>query len=624
MSAIKPGGRLRLSGTFGAGQLVAAVAAFVIAGCILAANQFVSLRQALGDDVEIQAAIIADNISASLMFKDREAATEMLHSFRAATYLRSVSVYDRTGKLFAGYTKDGQVPARPPAAGTGGRLDALCVSRPVHYQNTDLGVVVLVASAVGVRNGMLRFAALFGMASLGALLVAMFVMKKTKTRVAEAERELDYLAYTDPVTALANRRATYETLEAAMRVHGREERRIALVMIDLDNFKAVNDTAGHSAGDQLLRQVADVLRAAARASDVVGRIGGDEFVVIAAPVRDRDEARAIATRITDALRRPFQLDNMELFATASVGISVFPDDAQSVTDLVSNADMALYEAKLSGKNRLAVFRPEMTLLTQRRVRIERELRKAMERGELEVFYQPQFDCASGRIVGAEALLRWTHAEHGPIAPGEFIPVAEESGLIAELGRWVLRRACSDAVAWRAQAGVALGIAVNVSARQLREEGFVLDVEKTLTETGLPANRLELELTESVLMENMDAALHFMHAIRALGVRLSIDDFGTGYSSLAYLQKFPISQLKIDRAFIQLLPDAGYTIASAVISLARGFNLSVVAEGVEEPAQLAWLRQAGCDYVQGYLLGRPMRVDALRALLNPEAAEALIS
>jgi diguanylate cyclase (GGDEF)-like protein len=611
----------RLSKTFETGQLIAAIAAFVIVGCVMLAYEFVSLRQALVKDVEIEAAIVADNISASVMFEDHDASMETLRAFRPDPSLLSVTGYDRAGFLYAQYlTRNAAPPPEPSAAAFQWLSSTITVHQEIRYRGHQLGVVEFVASTADVRTGILRFAGLLGIASLGAMLVAALVMRRARARMDKAERELDYLAHTDPVTDLANRRATYETLERAMEVHARADRRLALLLIDLDNFKGVNDTAGHGAGDRLLRQVGATLVSVVRKHDVVGRIGGDEFAVIAAPVRDNAEALAIAERITEALRRPFHVDGIDMLATASVGISMFPDDATALTELVSNADIALYQAKVSGKNRLAEFRPEMTLRTQRRVRLERDLRKAMERGELDVYYQPQFRCDSERMVGVEALLRWPHPENGFIAPSEFIPVAEECGLIGELGRWVLLRACSDAASWLRTTGVALNVAVNVSARQLRDGDFIDAVRHALHDTGLAATQLELELTESLLMEDMDSAMEFMHAVRHLGVRLAIDDFGTGYSSLSYLQSFPINQLKIDRSFIQLLPDAGTTIAGAIISLAHGFNLCVVAEGVENRAQLDWLQRAGCDLVQGYLLARPIRAQDISAMLTRKRAQ----
>jgi diguanylate cyclase (GGDEF)-like protein len=427
-----------------------------------------------------------------------------------------------------------------------------------------------------------------------------------------AERDLEYLAYTDPVTGLPNRRCTYEALESEIAKRRADGRRLGLLLLDLDNFKVVNDTAGHAAGDRLLRQVASVLRATVRPSDHVGRIGGDEFAVIASPLEHVADLERIAQCIIEGLRHPLQVEGLEVTATASIGASAYPEDALTMSELLSNSDAALYRAKANGRDNVAVFEPAMIQAAQRRAGLERDLRRHLEAGLLELAYQPQYACASSALVGVEALLRWPHPELGYVSPAEFIPVAEESGLIVELGKWVLGRACEDAAALHRQTGVMLSMAVNVSARQLRDPGFVRMVEATLARTGVRPDRLELELTESVLMEDLDAAVAFMQRVRALGVRLSIDDFGTGYSSLAYLQTFPINHLKIDRSFVRLLPQAGTTIASAVIGLAHGFNLTVVAEGVEQPEQLEWLRQAGCDFVQGYLLARPMPFAALRA------------
>jgi EAL domain-containing protein (putative c-di-GMP-specific phosphodiesterase class I) len=338
-------------------------------------------------------------------------------------------------------------------------------------------------------------------------------------------------------------------------------------------------------------------------------------------VPGRATALAIGDKVTQALRHPFAVAGGEFFATASIGVCLYPDDATTMSELVSSADTALYYAKSAGRNRLSEFVPAMTAATQRRAALERELRRAIGAGQLAVHYQPQFNCTSGALVGVEALLRWRHPEHGAISPAEFIPIAEESGLIVELGAWVLQRACTDVAGWQRAGAPALTLAVNMSARQLREPGFIEDVTRALAGSGLAPGRLELELTESLLMEDVPGAVAFMQAVRALGVRLAIDDFGTGYSSLAYLQTFPINQLKVDRSFVQLLPQRGGTIIHAVLALARGFGLTVVAEGVEEPQQLEWLRQAGCDVVQGYLLGMPMAPEAFAARFIDTVAAA---
>jgi len=603
--------------TVSTGQVTAAVTSLVIAGVVLLVYQFVSLRATLGNEARVHAGIIADNVTASLMFHDRDAAAETLRSLRYATNLVAATVQDAQGRRFVSYAH--------PVDASAGRIDDLVsrlagtvrVEAPVAYRGHRIGTVELTMSTAAVGAGLLRYMVFLALTIAGTLAAVVPILRRTRSRVKRAQRELDYLAYTDPVTGLANRRATYLRLEQEL---ARPDNRLAVLLIDLDNFKVVNDTAGHSAGDELLRNVAAAVSRVVGSAGMVGRIGGDEFAVILAPLAGRETARAMADAIALALRAPFQFEHGQVFATASIGTCVYPDDAASSTELISSADTALYHAKNGGRNQVVDFRPDMTLVTQRRARLERELRKAMEAEALCVYYQPQFDCGGRRIVGVEALVRWPHPEDGFISPAEFIPIAEESGLIVDLGLWVLRRACRDVAGWLdAGAGADdLSLAVNVSARQIREPRFIDDVMQALADSRLPPRHLELELTESLLMQNVDSAIAFMHQVRAAGVRLSIDDFGTGYSSLSYLQAFPINQLKIDRSFVQLLPERGETIAHAIISLARGFGLTVLAEGVEADAQLEWLRNAGCDFVQGFLLGKPMPAADLLLRLAQQA------
>jgi diguanylate cyclase (GGDEF)-like protein len=606
-----------LSRLLGSGQLTAVIAALGVAGCILLAYQFVSLRQSLTADVTVHASIMAENVAASLMFEDREAASDMLRSFRPAPFLREAAVYDAGGRPFASYGRDADADALPEPSWIG----PIVVTRPVVYRGKALGQVRLVAATRGILDSLWRYGLLLGLAFLGALVASRVVSRKMRLRMASAERELAWLAYTDPVTGLPNRRASHEALDRMLAEAALRQEKVGLLLIDLDNFKIVNDTAGHAAGDQLLRKVAGLLRAQLRDEDMVARIGGDEFTVIAGPIATSGELDALAARIIDALQQPFQLDGIEFVATASIGAAIYPDDAGNAEELASNADTALYEAKDAGRNRLGRFRREMIVAAQRRAMLERELRHALEQDGLDVYYQPQFDCATGRLLGAEALARWNHPEHGFISPGEFIPIAEDSGLIGELGRRVLERACIDAVALGRETGVPLTMAVNVSARQLRDSEFAGVVQGILERSGMTATMLELELTESVLMDDVGRAVEFMHAVRRLGVRMSIDDFGTGYSSLAYLQTFPTDKLKLDRSFVAPLPAGGATLAGAVIALAHSFNMSVVAEGVETAEQLDWLRTAGCDVAQGFLLGRPMPAAALRAFMASSANAA---
>ncbi|USX29508.1 EAL domain-containing protein [Oxalobacteraceae bacterium OTU3CINTB1] len=594
-----------ISSALGAGQVIAAAAALVIAGAVLIAYQLLDMRHALTEGARVQAAIVADSVTAPLMFGDREAAADALRAFRFAPGLRAVGVYDAQGNLFAEFSyPDSRLPARLPAADAppAGVVNA---TDTVRHRGVTLGHTVTHTSTGKLRAAMLRYLALLTVASLLAMLGVAALSRKTRARVAAAERKLDYMAHTDHVTGLPNRHATYARLASDIDSARASGQQLALLLVDLDNFKLVNDSAGHAAGDELLQHVAAALSGAVRGSDLVGRIGGDEFAIIAGPVPDRAAALALAAGVTQALQAPFQLKQGEFFATASVGFCLYPEDAPTMDELMSSADTALYHAKHGGRNRLAEFVPAMTAATQRRAALERELRHAIEQDRLSVHYQPQFACAGGALVGVEALLRWHHPEFGQVSPAEFIPIAEDSGLIVQLGRWVLDRACAQVAAWERAGAPALMIAVNMSARQLREPCFIDDVRRALATSGLAPERLELELTESVLMEDVDGATAFMRAVRALGVRLAIDDFGTGYSSLAYLQCFPLNQLKIDRSFVQVLPKRGETIVHAILALARGFGLAVVAEGVEEQPQLDWLREAGCDIVQGFLLGKPM-------------------
>jgi diguanylate cyclase (GGDEF)-like protein len=630
---MQPRRPMALSRMLGLGQFLAVGAALGVLCFTLLAYQFVSLRATLTDDVTVQAAIISESVAASLMFHDQDAAADMLHSFRPSPFLASATVLDRQGLPFASYRNAALKNLPAPLRGLDrfAPFAPVSVTHPVSYRGIALGHVVLRAHTQGIQAAMLRYGALLALASLGAMLATSLVTRRTKARMRRAEQELHYLAYTDPVTGLPNRRCTYEALEAEVAARGRDGGRFGLLLLDLDNFKIVNDTAGHAAGDRLLRQVASVLRATVRPSDHIGRIGGDEFAVIVSPLEELGDLERIAQRIIAGLRQPLQIEGQAVTATASIGVSTFPHDAPTMSELLSNADVALYRAKAKGRDNVAVFEPGMIQATQRRASLERDLRLHLEAGMLELAYQPQFACAGGALVGAEALLRWQHPQHGAISPVEFIPIAEECGLIVDLGKWVLERACLDAVALYRETGVSLSMAVNVSARQLRDRGFIEVVEATLARTGMRPELLDLELTESMLMEDIGVATDFMHKVRALGVRLSIDDFGTGYSSLAYLQTFPINHLKIDRSFVRQLPQSGTTIAGAVIGLAHGFNLTVVAEGVEEPAQLEWLRQAGCDYVQGYLLARPLPLAALRekvmsmpAAVSPYAGTSTIN
>jgi diguanylate cyclase (GGDEF)-like protein len=432
----------------------------------------------------------------------------------------------------------------------------------------------------------------------------------------KSEQRIRFLAQHDVLTELPNRSLCVERLRQAIQQAPRHQQRVAVMFIDLDRFKDINDSLGHHIGDALLRSVSRRLTDAVRAGDTVSRLGGDEFVVVLSSVQDADEAAHIVNqRLIPLIRQPHPVDGAELHISCSVGIAMWPEDGGDVDTLMRNADAAMYQAKAAGKDGARFFNAEMTERAQARLALEAQLRRAVEAGDqFELRWQPRVDAATGRLVGAEGLIRWHHPERGLVSPGEFIPVAEETGMIVPIGNWVIGEACRQIAAWRAEGFSGHGFSINLSARQLRDRGLADEVRAAVSRHGIAPGELELELTESMVMEQAELALSQMHALRALGVGLSIDDFGTGYSSLAYLNRFPIDKLKIDRSFVHdMLGDTtDLAIIKAIIRLGHSLGLRIVAEGVERPDEAAMLREAGCDELQGYLFSVPLRAPDLLA------------
>jgi len=437
---------------------------------------------------------------------------------------------------------------------------------------------------------------------------------------AEAEARIRRLAFFDGLTGLPNRELFSLRLEQAIALARRQGHPLAALFLDLDNFKRINDTLGHGVGDQLLQAIGQRLQHCVRAGDVIGRppaaaeresqlarFGGDEFVVALTAMRRSEDAALVAQRILDSVGRPVHVGEHEMLVTASIGIAVFPDDGEDPETLYRNADLAMYAAKRVGKNAFQFFSRAMNETAQKHLTVERLLRRALAEGELSLWYQPQLHVLSGEVTGMEALLRWTSPELGHIPPLEFIPIAEETGLIIPIGEWVLRTACAQAKRWHDAGWVPLRMAVNVSVHQFVHPGFPDLVKRVLQDTGLDPAALELEITESVLMKDEAHAVDTLSALKALGVSLALDDFGTGYSSLGRLKTFPIDRLKIDRSFIQAISDDGdeKAIASAVIAMAENMRLRVTAEGVETNGQLEYLRHNHCEEIQGFFISRPL-------------------
>jgi diguanylate cyclase (GGDEF)-like protein len=447
----------------------------------------------------------------------------------------------------------------------------------------------------------------------------------------KSEKRILQLAFYDSLTGLPNQTSYRDRLQQVI-AHARRYNRIAAVLfLDLDNFKRINDTLGHRAGDHLLKLVSERLNGTIRSSDslsrnrsdklqtTVARQGGDEFTLILTEIRNPEDAAKVAHRLVSKLSEPYKLEGYEVFITVSIGIAIFPVDGEDIDSILMNADAAMYHAKKQGKNNFQFYRLTMNERAMERLNLENDLRKALERDELLLHYQPKVGIESGKIVGMEALIRWQHPEMGMISPAEFIPLAEETGLIVPIGEWVLQAACAQINAWKAQGLAPIPVSVNISSQQFQHQELLITIGRLLESSGIPPERLMLEITESVIMQNTDSTFDILNTLTAMGLRLLIDDFGTGYSSLSYLKRLPVYAIKIDRSFISDIatnPDDA-AIIKAIIAMAQNLKLKVVAEGVETEEQLAFLRDEQCDVMQGYLFSRPLPAEEASKLLAQE-------
>ncbi len=429
-------------------------------------------------------------------------------------------------------------------------------------------------------------------------------------KVAERVEAFEKLAHYDSVTNLPNRFLFKDRLKHALTQAQNKHKKIALVLLDLDRFRNINDSEGHAAGDQILRQIAGRLSKIIRSCDTFARLGGDEFVVLIEEFEDKKFIKKLVKQIQSTFNDPFYIGNKKIYLTISLGISFYPSDTNNSDDLLKHADSAMYEAKSTGKNTYCFYSPEQTMAAHSRFSLETELRLALKNDEFAVFYQPQFNLKTKSLSGAEALVRWQHPQKGWISPAEFIWLTEEIGLILEIGNVVLRKACIQTLIWIKSGHFKGRISVNLSAIQFKQPDIVRTVQNILDETGLPANRLEIEITESALIGSMEMVAETLDAFKKIGVALAIDDFGTGYSSLAYLKRFHVDRLKIDQSFVHELPHHNNDVAivRAIINMGQALGLSVIAEGVEKKEQADFLSQESCDDVQGYFYGRPVNAE----------------
>lgn len=667
-------------------NLVTSGTVILLSTLFLLGIQIYFFTSALVRQTQAQATMASENMGAAMVFGDKNAARDILAALRVVSDVQSAVVYDKQNRPFASYLREAGVApaAAQPGGGEATSLSYrhVTVALPLMIKRDRFGSVVVQSSLKSVYRQLALYLALTIPVMLAMLAIAHLVLSRMQrfitdpilalsqvsaqisrlgdysiraqvssladigmlsttfntmldriqkreteleTEIAERKRievKLDRLAHFDNVTQLHNRHFFNERLEAVVSRAQQFKEKTVLMFIDLDNFKTVNDTLGHDSGDELLRLVARRLTETLRFGDVISRIGGDEFAIILENVKDISTASMVAELCLAKIAQPFAMSGHEIHIGASIGISVYPDDAGNMHELLKYADTAMYYAKNNGKNAYRLFTHSMQEDACKRFTIDNNLRRALERGEFVLHYQPQIDLRTGAICGAEALIRWVHPDLGLISPADFIPVAEDTGMIVQIGEWVLREACRTLRQWH-DAGHSIRMSINLSGRQLKEEGLVAAVLAIVEETGIDARWLELELTESMLMDASASVLQQLHKLRRAGIQLAIDDFGTGYSSMSYLKTFPVGCLKIDRSFVKDLPQNAQdaAITKAIIAMAKSLRMEIVAEGIETLEQGEFLRANGCDKAQGFYYSKPQPAAQMWELLTRTTCEA---
>ena len=669
-----------LSSKLKAANLVTSGTVILLSTILLLGIQIYLFTSSLVSQTETQAKMVSENISAAIVFGDKKAAADILATLHAVSELKFAAVYDNNNNEFATFSRNSDYFPGPVSSYGLQNFHSLSLGKlffyyPIVVNEKLVGAVVLHTEMTGFYKQLVLYLFVIVPVMIGVLAIANLMLSRLQrsimapivtlsevsrnisehgdysvraeitssqdimaladafngmldriqkretdleTEIVERKRiqvKLDRLAHYDNVTGLNNRHFFNDRLDSVISRSEKFMEKTVLMFIDLDNFKTVNDTLGHDVGDKLLKLVAERLSNTVRFGDVVCRIGGDEFAIILENVSELSVASMIAEKCLASLFQPIEISGNELHIGASIGVSVYPDDAQDKYTLLKYADTAMYYAKNGGKNAYRLFEQSMQEDAQKRFTMENNLRRAMERAEFVLHYQPQIDVTSGQITGVEALIRWIHPELGIITPAEFIPIAEDTGLIVEIGEWVIREACQEMKRWNEE-GHKLRVAVNLSGRQLKEHNFVETVLAIVEETGIDPEYLELELTESMLMEASASIIEKLFDLKAAGIKLAIDDFGTGYSSMSYLKAFPVNCLKIDRSFISDLPqnNEDAAITKAIIAMAKSLRMEVVAEGIETAEQGNFLREHGCDTYQGYFYSKPISPEDIRKML----------
>lgn len=586
-----------------------------LAFAVLLATHYWLLREEFNAGIAAKVHITATRLIQKISAGDKDGARQILQSLSDAPVITGASVYDVDGRLIAQYLPNHEPPLALKRMQANTWLESNW-QQALGQQEQAIGTLVVRASTHGMFQRLSWFAGIGLAAMLISLSVTWTAFTSLRRKVADTESDLKRMAWYDPVTKLPNRNLFQQRLRDALDSARTSRHGIMVLFIDLDNFKLVNDTLGHDAGDVLLITIGERLRNLLREGDSVCRMGGDEFVILLHPA-ERPDAQAVAIRALETISHAVAVYEQQVYVGASIGIAAYPDDGLDAIALLRSADTAMYQAKDSGRNTFQFYTADMNLKALQHFTIETSLRQALEKNEMRLYYQPLVDVETRAILGVEALLRWKSAEFGTFASGDFIAIAEQSGLINQLGTWALNEACRQMRAWRDAGLNDLTVAVNLSPRQFHTGDMVDLVRKALASSGLEPGMLELEITESVLIKYNVEAIDKLNELGALGVKLAIDDFGTGYSSLSYLKRLPIHRLKIDKSFVReshIDPDDA-AIATAIIGMAKGLGIGVTAEGVENEEQLAFLKQAGCQIVQGYYFGTPLPADELAKLVR---------
>ena len=669
--------------------LLTSLSALLSTSLGFALNDWLSLRNAMLDHVQIQATIIANNSIAAVVFNDAESAKETLNTLQSDADIVSAALYTNNKILFAYYERDASsysIPDKLPNPDSGSLNGNQFVVDTIYHENELLAYIMLVADYSNLQKrqinhflialGVFTLALLFSLIlsrslqriiskpilklaetartvsetqdyalrakkistdEIGALVddfnnmlsqIQLRDLQLLKARnelegkvnartqeLTELTRQLKYQAYHDTLTGLSNRITFDDHLRLAIDQARRNKQKLVVMFLDLDRFKIINDTLGHGIGDQLLIQVSKRLSACLRESDTLARLGGDEFAVLLPQIQQASHISGVAQKITKVIAETIIVDGYSLHVTSSIGISLFPDDGERAETIVKNADTAMYRSKDQGRNQFTFFSAKMNERAERRLLLETRLRKALKENRLRVHYQPRFDTHSLKLIGVEALARWSDPDEGAISPGEFIPLAEECGLIAKIDEWVLETACRDMLTNKNDATSQISLAVNLSPAQFIRKDLHEVVAAILDRTGFPASRLELEITESLFGPGSKDVCTSLEHLRNLGIELSIDDFGTAYSSLSRLKQLPLNTLKIDQSFVR---DLGKTpeddaLVKTIITMAHNLNLKVVAEGVESELQYQFIKRHGCDTVQGFLFGKPVPYSLIKKI-----------